>query len=41
MQNKLNLKYARLKRQQEAQMEVDQALATFKQYKGLKKKTSV
>jgi len=34
MQNKLNLKYARLKCQSEAQTEMDQALATFQQFKG-------
>jgi len=34
IQNKLNLKYARLKWQSKAQNEVDQALAAFQQFKG-------
>jgi len=34
MQNELNLKYMRLKCQSKAQTEVNQALATFKQFKG-------
>jgi len=34
MRNELNLKYARLECQSEPQMEVDQALATFRQFKG-------
>jgi len=34
MRNKLNLKYARLKCQSEVQLEADQALAAFKQFKG-------